>query len=126
MTFVKGPNRQGGLARRDLVAIAAAAGAAAVAGLYRFSDLFVKHYPPSPYDDVLARLKDREQAMRLGARFQGAFDMPDQAARLRAIFIRTDIASAMGEDIAAGHMVEVAGWVLPQTLAMLAVLSAKI
>ena len=27
----------------------------------------MKHYPPTPYDDLLAQLVDREQAARLGA-----------------------------------------------------------
>ena len=36
------------------------------AGLYRFTDLFVKHYPPTPYDDVLAQLVDRAAGGAVG------------------------------------------------------------
>jgi hypothetical protein len=53
--------------RRTLITGVATASAALVAGLYRFTDLFVKHYPPTPYDDVLVALADREQAVKLGA-----------------------------------------------------------
>ena len=57
------------------------------AGLYRFTDLFVKHYAPTPYDDLLAQLADREQAAKLGAQLTGAFDVPRSlAAQLRAGF----------------------------------------
>ena len=71
--------------RRTLIAGVAAAGAAVAAGLYRFTDLFVKHYPPTPYDDVLAALADREEAARLGARVGNAAAPEALAARLRII-----------------------------------------
>jgi hypothetical protein len=64
--------------RRDLLAAVVAAGMAATAGLYRFTDLFVKHYAPTPYDDLLARLTDREQAAKLGAQLTGSFDLVSQ------------------------------------------------
>ena len=73
--------------RRTVIASVAAAGAAVTAGLYRFTDLFVKHYPPTPYDDVLSRLSDRDPAIRFGAAVRGAPDAPALAARLRAELI---------------------------------------
>jgi len=69
--------------RRVVIGAAAAAGAAVAAGLYRFTDLFVKHYPPTPYDDVLAALVDREEAARLGALVGNAPAPAVLAARLR-------------------------------------------
>ena len=53
--------------RRALLAGLAAAGGALAAGLYRFTDLLVKHYPPTAHDDLLEQLGDRDQAARLGA-----------------------------------------------------------
>ena len=111
--------------RRGVIAAVGAAGVALAAGLYRFTDLFVKHYPPTPYDDLLIRLIDREEAIRLGSRMTGDFDVPDQAARLRATFAKQDLATAIQADTAAGRLIEVEGWVVPQTLALLSRLAAK-
>jgi hypothetical protein len=112
--------------RRDVIAAIAAAGVAVTAGLYRFTDLFVKHYAPTPYDDLLTRLTDREHAALLGARLSGPFDVITQSARLRAAFGKQELAAAANTDIAAGHMVEVAGWVLPETVVLLSALAAKV
>ena len=111
--------------RRDMAAAVVAAGAAVTAGLYRFTDLFVKHYAPTPYDDLLARLTDREQAAKLGAQLKGSFDLASQSARLRDTFGKQDLATAASADIAAGRLVEVEGWVLPETVALLSALAAR-
>jgi hypothetical protein len=126
MTFFKGQKPQGGLVRRDLMAALVAAGVAVTAGLYRFTDLFVKHYAPTPYDDLLVRLIDREQAAKLGAHVPGPFDLGSQSARLRITFGKQDLAAAARADIAAGHLVEVDGWVLPETVVLLSALAAHI
>jgi hypothetical protein len=112
--------------RRDVAAAVVAAGAAATMGLYHFTDLFVKHYAPTPYDDLLVRLTDREEAAKLGAKVPGPFDLTTQTARLRAGFKGRDLAAAVNADLAAGHMVEVAGWVLPETVVLLSALAAKV
>ena len=112
--------------RRDIMAAMVAAGVAVTAGLYRFTDLFVKHYAPTPYDDLLARLTDRDQAAKLGAHISGPFDLNSQAVRLRLTFGKKDLAAAARADIAAGHLVEVNGWVLPETVALLSALAAKV
>jgi hypothetical protein len=112
--------------RRNLIAGIAAAGAVLAAGLYRFTDLFVKHYPPTPYDDLLGQLIDREQAARLGAKAAGNVDAQAQAARLRAALQGHSLADAANADIAAGRMAEIDGWVLPQTVAWLSALAAKV
>jgi hypothetical protein len=112
--------------RRDAIAAVTAAGMAVAAGLWRFTDVIVKHYPPTPYDDLLNRLTDREQAIKLGARLQGDFDVTHQAARLRATLANQDLGAAVNADIGAGRMIEVAGWVVPETLALLAALAAKV
>jgi len=126
MTSLKGQNPEGGLARRrNILAGAAVAGAALAASLYRFTDLLVKHYPPTPYDDLLGQLTDRDQAAKLGAKVSDAFDAPSQAARLRGTLRGRSLADAANADIAAGRMVEVQGWILPQTVVSLSALAAK-
>ena len=110
--------------RRDVAAAVLAAAAAVSAGLYRFTDLFVKHYAPTPYDDLLARLVDREEAAKLGAHVLGSFDTIGLATRLRAALGKGDLTAAAGADIAAGRLVDVEGWVLPETVARLSSLAA--
>jgi hypothetical protein len=112
--------------RRDVAAAVVVAGAAATAGLYRFTDLFVKHYAPTPYDDLLMRLTDREEAAKLGTQLKGSFDVAAQSARLRDTFRRQDLAAAANADIAAGRLVEVEGWVLPETVVLLSALASRV
>jgi hypothetical protein len=126
MTFSKGKNPQGAPSRRGLFAGMAAAGAAIAAGLYRFTDLFVKHYPPTPYDDVLVTLVDREQAAKLGALADDGTSADALAQKLRAMLKGRDLAAAATSDIGADRVVELDGWVVPQSVAWLASLAAKI
>lgn len=126
MTFLKGQNPQAGLGRRTIIAAIGTAGAAIAAGLYRFTDLFVKHYAPTPYDDLLTRLIDREEAIRLGARVTDVAGVPQQAAELRSALGGRDLASVVQADIAAGRLMDVDGWLVPQTLAQLSALAAKV
>ncbi|MES2471791.1 MAG: hypothetical protein V4601_03015 [Pseudomonadota bacterium] len=110
--------------RRALLAGLVAAGAAVAAGVYRFTYIFVKHYPATPYDDLLTHLTDREQAARLGAVIRGVPDAPALATRLRTS-MPDDLAGAAEADIAAGRLTEVQGWLLPQTVVLLSALAAK-
>jgi hypothetical protein len=110
--------------RRALLAGLVAAGAALAAGVYRFTDIFVKHYPATPYDDLLTHLTDREQAARLGAAVRDVPDAPSLATRLRTS-MPGDLAAAVEADIAAGRLTEVQGWLLPQTVVLLSALAAR-
>ncbi|HEX4273434.1 MAG TPA: hypothetical protein VHZ32_18730 [Rhizomicrobium sp.] len=110
--------------RRDIIAGIAAAGIALAAGVYHFTGLFVKHYPPTPYDDLLSKLTDREQAAKLGAKVT-AFDLQRRVAQLRASLQNRSLTTAANADIAAGRMAEVEGWILPLTLVSLSALAAK-
>lgn len=112
--------------RRTIIGGVAAAGAAVAAGLYRFTDLFVKHYPPTPYDDVLAALVDREEAARLGALVQDAPAANALAAKLRVMLKPNGFAGAVGSDIASDRLAEVDGWVVPESVALLSALAAKV
>jgi hypothetical protein len=112
--------------RRTLIGGVAAAGVAVAAGVWRFTDLFVKHYPPTSYDDLLGQLTDRAQAAKLGAKLANAPDAQALAAQARASLQGKSLSDAANADIAAGHMVEVDGWVLPRTVALLSALAARV
>ena len=112
--------------RRGLIAGVAAAGAAVAAGLYRFTDLFVKHYQPTPYDDVLAVLTDREQAARFGASLAATADAKSLAEKLRPVLKSGGLDAAVKADIAADRLTEVGGWVVPESVALLSALAAKV
>lgn len=101
------------------LAIALAAGAAA----WKF-ELFGKHYPPTPYDDLLSQIEDREPAIIFGSearkRLPGAIAL---AAQLRKDprSLR-DRARAEPDE---NQITEVAGWVVPQSVAFYAALAAQ-
>jgi hypothetical protein len=111
--------------RRAMIAGLVAASVAVAAGLHRFTNLFVKHYPPTPYDDVLAALVDREQAAKLGAAVPGRLEPQSLAAQLRTS-LAPGLAAAAQSDAAAGRMTEVDGWLLPQSVALLAALASRV
>ena len=113
MTFFKAQNPQGGPSRRTLITGAATAGAALLAGLYRFTDLFVKHYAPTPYDDILGALVSDASAPQA------------LATKLRAT-IKPSLTAAAQADAAAGRLTEVGGWVVPESVALLAALAARV
>ena len=118
--------------RRALIAGVAAAGVAGVAGVYRFTDLFVKHYPPSPYDDLLDKLTDREQAVKFG---KAALQHPqadlvesndDFAREARKRLAGRDLRFVAEQEVANGDVVEIEGWVVPATIALLTALAARV
>lgn len=112
--------------RRGVIVGAAGLLAAVAGGLYRFTDLFVKHYPPTPYDDVLARVVDREHAAVLGRKVAGDFDVPREAAALRGRLAGSTVQSAAESDIATGRLEEVDAWLVPQVVARLAALASRV
>ncbi len=109
--------------RRALLLGTGVAAIAAAAGLYRFTNTFVKHYPPTPYDDILDRLADRAPARTLGAIVKT--DTAQAAARLRRALEGKSLGRAVRADITSGRIVEVAGWQLPQSVADIAALAAR-
>ena len=111
--------------RRGLIAGVATAGAVVAAGLYRFTDLFVKHYPPTPYDDVLTALVDREQAARFGAAVTETANAKSLAEKLRPALKSGGLDGAVKADIEADRLTEVGGWIVPQSVARLSALAAK-
>jgi hypothetical protein len=104
--------------------LATAAGGVAAWKLH----LFGPHYPPTPYDDVLNRLSDREWASKFGA--QALSTLPDftpekAAARLRGLLGNGTLEVAALRDAEAGRVTEAAKWLVPESVALIAALSAS-
>jgi hypothetical protein len=111
--------------RRNILIGAGGAAVAAGAG-YEVSRLLRKHYAPSPYDDLLALLDEREAAARIGSAVElGDYDVKTAAAYLRVRLKDSTLSAAMAQDAADGRLVEAHGWVLPETLGLLCALAAK-
>ena len=108
--------------RRDILAGVVAAGAAVAAGVYRFTDLVVKHYAPTPYDDLLHQIVDRRPAAALGK----VLPRPDVAALAAQL---RQPGFALGRrartDAAAGRVVEAHGWIVPESVAAYSRLAAQ-
>ncbi len=85
----------------------------------------MKHYPPTPYDDVLAHLIDRAQAAKLGAAMHEPGDAKALAARLRAT-LGGELRVTAAADAAAGRVREADGWIVPDCVALLSALAAKV
>ena len=92
-------------------------------------------YRPTPYDDLLARLVDRDAAAKLGkvacdeqAAMSGGGDFtpkaPAIARELRKRMERRTLAEVTRSDLAQGSLHEVKGWVLPDTLVRLSMLAS--
>jgi hypothetical protein len=118
------------IGRRPLLKGLAGAAGLAIAGaaLVEAPKLFAHHYPPSPYDDLLAQLPDRDSAARIGAGYlagQSTFNAAGAAADLRRRLASHSFAAILENDLAGAHMAEARGWVLPEGLLALCGLAAK-
>ena len=127
-----------GLSRR---AVTIGGGIAAALGITALGitvpRLLSRHYPASPYDDLLALLVDRDAAVRVGrARLDqiarnaphGAVSLEDAKALGRALrqrFEQRTLREVTDSDLAQNSLAEVQGWVLPDSLALLCVLAAE-
>lgn len=108
--------------RRTVIAGGAVAAAAAV-GAWRLG-LF-QQYAPTPYDDLLEQLGERGQAVVLGKQVTDAPDARALADELRSHIGPEGLSAAVMGDIAADRMSEVAGWIVPLSVAQMAALAAK-
>jgi hypothetical protein len=110
-------------------AIAASAGALIVAtGGYEVFRALHKRYKPTPYDDLLSGLSDREAARQLGAAFLSVHSdfTPTVAARvLRQRVAGRGLSATLDDEIARGELTEAGQWIVPQTLAGLCALAAR-
>jgi hypothetical protein len=109
-----------------LVGVAALAAIVALEAPRFFPRLFARRYPPTPFDDLLALLPDRENAVRVGAALvRGArIDVRTMAARLRRKIGGHSLAMAIADDLTQDRMIEAQGWLLPESLGELCTLAA--
>jgi hypothetical protein len=125
--------KPGALSRRSVAiggGIAAALGIAALG--VTVPRLLGKHYRQTPYDDILSQLKDRDAAARLGQAAIGSIktfgaariDPAGLAKDLRHRLERRTLADVTDSDLAQSHLIEVHGWVLPETVVLVSVLAA--
>jgi hypothetical protein len=116
------------LSRRTMVASGGIAAALGAAALGLTLPRWLSHrYAPTPYDDLLATLVDREQAARLGAVARASlpsFSARAAARELRHRFEQRDLAEVLDADIREGRIAEIGGWLLPDSLAQLCTLAA--
>jgi hypothetical protein len=115
-------NAKGSIARRPL--ILATLGLAVAGGLaYEAPRWWRRRYPPSPFDDLLVLLDDRESAARLGAAMRAGtpgFNPAAAARLLRQRLAQGGLADAVRADIDAARMGVVHGWILPESVLLLA------
>jgi hypothetical protein len=115
--------------RRMLLLGSGAVLATAAGGAFAWKlRLFGPHYPPTPYDDVLNRLDDREWMRRFGV--QAMKTMPEAsadaaAARLRTLLGSGTLQQAALRDAEQGRLAEAAGWLVPESVALMAALAAS-
>ena len=113
--------------RRTAIGGAAAALLLAAGGAAWKLHIFGKHYPPTPYDDLLGQIVDREAAARLGRiviRERPGLTPQSVAGLLRRTGL--NFAAQARRDAGQGHLMEAAGWVLPESVGNYAALAASI
>lgn len=113
-----------------LIALGAALGVGAVGGaLYEAGFIGHRFHSAAGYEDLLSGLADRDAANRLGAAVldeTGSFQTGQVAHELRKRIAHRPLAAVLAADLADANLVEVGGWVLPETLTLLCGLSAKL
>jgi hypothetical protein len=118
------------ISRRPVLGgILAALGIAVVGGItYEGPRWSRGHHKPSPYDDLLANLPERDNAGRVGAAFiaeSPGFSADSVARALRTKLASAPLSDAISADLAQNRLVEVRGWILPETLSDLSALAAE-
>jgi hypothetical protein len=108
--------------KRRAILVGLAAMLAAGAAAWKFQ-LIGKHYPPTPYDDLLSQIEDREPAIVFGRVARTSLPGAAQlAARLRKD--PRSLHDRAKAEPADSKVTEVAGWVVPQSVAFYAALAA--
>lgn len=114
--------------RRVVTGVAVLGGLAASGASYKAWQLFSDLYPGTPYDDLLTLLPDRKAAASLGTAIiaaRAASPAPI-ATRLRLHIGKRPLQSVMHEDVSQGRTIEAGRWIIPETLALLCVLAARV
>jgi hypothetical protein len=113
-----------------LIALGAVVGVGIVGGGLYESGLR-GHHPHSAggYEDLLSGLSDRDNANRLGEAVlaeTGTFETGQVAHKLRKRMAHRPLEAVLAADLAEDRVVEIKGWVLPETLTLLCGLSARL
>jgi hypothetical protein len=96
---------------------------------YEAPSFFGQRYRRTAFDDLLAKLGDRESANRLGAAVlmeSRDFSVAQASLDLRKRMAGKSLPQALADDFAWDRMTITHGWVLPETLTELCALSAKV
>jgi hypothetical protein len=112
--------------RRGVVGgIIAASVVAAGGAAWRFH-LFGPRYKPTPYDDLLNQIADRAPAGRFGTEALKTMPGINAAALARLLRGEAGLAALAESDPVQGRVREVAGWVVPESVARYAALAALV
>jgi hypothetical protein len=103
-----------------LVAMAAAGGVA-----WRLH-LFGPHYAPTPYDDLLGQIDDRRPAIVFGRAVLKTMPGANAASIARQLRGSGNLAADAARESADGRISEVAGWLVPDSVARYAALAAAV
>jgi hypothetical protein len=96
--------------------------------VYEAAHILRKHYAPTAFDDLLSQLPDRDNAEKIGAQVIAdapSFDVRRVARELRHRIGSRDLSDVLATDTRDGALVEVGGWLMPETLAQLCGLAAS-
>ena len=113
--------------RRSVIGGLAALAVAAIGGAAWKFHIFGKHYPPTPYDDLLNQIVEREPAATLGREARRAipdFNLQNLAADLRRP--GRELMRRAPLDAGENRLMEANGWVLPQSVGLYAALAASV
>jgi hypothetical protein len=118
------------VARRPLLVWLVGLAGAAVVGIAAIEAprIFAPRYAPTPFDDLFAKLPDRDNAARLGQAWLAenkAFDADKVAKALRVHLAERPLDTVIDSDLAGARIMEAHGWVLPETLVTLCALAAR-
>ncbi len=118
------------LARRPfLVALFGLAGLSVVGGtVYEAAHMLRRSYPPTAFDDLLSQLPDRDNAVKVGEAVltnAPSFDVRRVGKDLRKKIGTQSLSDVLETDIQSGHLDEIQGWVMPDTLTKLCGLAAS-
>lgn len=100
----------------------------AVAGGVGGRMLLRKRYAPTPYDDLIALVEDRDGAAQIGETVLAElkdFEPVALANDLRRRIAARPLPTVLTEDASKARLVEAGGWVLPESLGLICALAAK-
>jgi hypothetical protein len=111
--------------RNVLAGVVAAMAVAAGGAAWRFH-LFGPHYPPTPYDDLLNQITDREPARVFGEAALKTMPNKDAANLARVLRGQGTLTALAESEPAKDRVTEVSGWVVPESVASYAALAAAV